>query len=56
MRRQPFQDVLEVGERINMVTLGVGQDAEAGRHRLATLIAPYEEPVLAIMNILTYTF
>ena len=50
MRRQPFQDVLEVGERINLVTLAAGHQAVQRRRRPAASVAPDEKVVLPLMR------
>ena len=40
MRRQPLQDILEVGERINLVPLTASHEAVQGRRGPAAWITP----------------
>jgi hypothetical protein len=42
MGRQPFQDFLEVGERIDLVPLTASHEAVQGRRRPAASITPDE--------------
>jgi hypothetical protein len=47
MGRQPLQDVFQVGERIDPVTLAASHQAIQGRRRPAASVAPDEQVVLA---------
>ena len=42
MGRQPFQDILEEGERIDLVPLPASHEAVLGRRRPAAAITPDE--------------
>jgi hypothetical protein len=48
MGRQPFQDILEVGERIDVMTLATSHQAIQGRRRPAAAITPNKQIMLTI--------
>ena len=55
MGRQSFQDVFEVSERIDLMTLARSHQAVQGCRRPAPSITPYEQVVLAPDGLRTHT-
>jgi hypothetical protein len=48
-RRETLQDILEIGERIDLMTLACPHQAIQGGRRPATAITPNEQVILSVM-------